>query len=155
MQKITLIIILCALNIGFINAKNKPKSSIANKKHNVEYLKKQNLDTCVLSGFNFRIIDQKSNRELRAIIQNNYIKIVTESGQIFDYRIVQYIFSSYDNDEIPVVRTMGQRVDYRIINMLKQSQLGDRYKFEDIVFIDGAGKKLKDKVRSIFIERIE
>ncbi len=121
--------------------------------HN-KYIKQPNRDTCVLSGFNFNILDYRSGRNLHAIIRNNSIEIINDGVQYFKYRIIHYVFSSVDNGQMPAIRIFNERIDYRILEILKHSRQGEKYLFEDIIVVDKSGKRLENEVRSIIIERI-
>ncbi len=153
MKKIALIIIIFSLNIGFAYAMS-TENILKSRRNLSENLHNQNADTCVISGLRFKVIDNRSSREWRAVVQDDKIKLVGKTGEYHDFRITGYVFSSWDNDNIPIVRTSGKIIDFRVLLTLRDSKPGDRYVFEDIAFVDASGKKLSNKVRALLIERI-
>lgn len=154
MKYITLILIILLAQIHYFIQKDNQNASII-EDNAIEQNMSIKTDTCILLGFNFKILDHKSERNLQAIIQNNKIRIVSNGVQYFKYRIIYYVFSSPDNERIPTIRIYNDKIDYRILNILKYSQPRDRFLFEDIIIVDKSGIKLRNEVRSILIERTE
>ncbi len=146
---ISWLIILYIFSPVFANANYGSKFGVQNNT-----FKQANIDTCILSGLNFKIIEHRSGRNLHAIIKNNKIEIINNGVQYFKYRIVHYVFSGSHNDQIPTIRIFNGQIDYRILNILKHSRQGERYNFEDIIVVDKSGTRLENKVRSIIIERL-
>ncbi len=122
--------------------------------NNNRHFNQSKIDTCILSGLNFKIIEHRSIKSLHATIKNNNIEIVNNGVQYFEYHIVHYVFSSIDNGQIPTIRIFNGRVNYRILDILKYAKKGEKYNFEDIIVVDKSGKRLENEVRSIIIERI-
>ncbi len=149
MKKFILITILCIINI-LVTSANYTKRFEGGAIFKTKYFAKLQTDTCVISGLNFKILDYISNRSFEAVIKDNCLQITGGS-----YRIVHYVFSSNNDDQMPSLRIFDQRIDYRIEDILKYSKPGQKYTFEDIILSDRSGKKLRNEVKPIMIERVE
>ncbi len=149
MRYISCLIILYIFSPTFVNANYGDSLYVQH-----EDFQQAHVDTCILSGLNFKIIEHKSGRNLHAVIKNNRIEIINNGVQYFKYRIIHYVFSAMDNGQVPSIRIFNRRIDYRILDILKYSRQGERYLFEDIIVVDKSGKRLENEVRSIIIERL-
>ncbi|MFN8255817.1 MAG: hypothetical protein U0W24_09030 [Bacteroidales bacterium] len=114
-----------------------------------------NKDTCVVEGQTFRMLEAKSGKKLKAIIRNNQIVVINQGVQFAKYRVIYYVFSSMDDEQMPVIRSLNQRLSPPVLKVLKNSQPGNRFIFEEITVVDADKKELANAVMPLMIERIK
>ncbi len=111
-------------------------------------------DTCVIEGMNFEMIDNGEIQDRKAVIKNGRIRIVTSKGQLGDYRVIRYVFSIRRDEKFSSVRNYGDLVSFPVINLLKESEPGDQFYFEDIIIVDLTKTILNDAVKPLIIKRL-
>jgi hypothetical protein len=114
-----------------------------------------NKDTCVVEGQTFRMLEAKSGKKLKAIIRNNQLVVINQGVQFAKYRVIYYVFSSMDDEQMPVIRSLNQRLSPPVLKVLKNSQPGNRFIFEEITVVDADKKELANAVIPLVIERMK
>ncbi len=141
------LILLFGLSILFLS-----NVSLGNKTD--RYKIENQEDTCIIEGMVFRLSANGGPQVLVATIKNGHIKVVDDERN--KYRVIRYVFSISPYERIAsVVRNFGSLVSYPVILDLKQSSMGDKFYFENIVVVNSNKEIMNNKVKPLVLERIK
>jgi hypothetical protein len=111
-------------------------------------------DTCIIEGLVFDVFSEGESNGMKAIIKNGRIKIISSKNPNPDFKVIRYVFSIRRDEKISSVRHYGDLVSYPVILLLKNSEPGDVFHFEDIIIANPGKEILHNAVKPIIIKRL-
>lgn len=114
----------------------------------------QQTDTCVIEGLVFDMLSDGEINGVKAIIKNGRIKIISSNNSNPDFKVIRYVFSIRRDEKISSVRHYGDLVSYPVILLLKNSEPGDVFHFEDIIIANPGKEILHNAVKPVILKRL-